>query len=163
MKFNDSISAGQDARSKLSEMAREQIPTLPTDKEELIDAYTLRFTSSALEEFIYPEEISTLDKQEEFIRKYNLKEMAEQTRGDERKLAKLAIELSLDPNWSEDLIGTLIDYAEKKAIEFVCARRNRLRSKALLLMGEAELNERELNYLRFEGEFWYSGEEATEC
>ena len=30
-------------------------------------------------------------------------------------------------------------------------------------MGEEELNERELKYLRYEGEFWYNEEEEKEC
>lgn len=43
-------------------------------------------------------------------------------------------------------------------------KRNRERRVASLLMGEEQLNEKELAYLRGEGEFWYNEtEEESVC
>lgn len=142
---------------------RYAIKSLPTDREELIDAYMMRFISLALEEYSAYREIATIEDVENLIEKYSLRRKAQATKGDPEGRRTLIQEILSNSDLQEELKDRILATAEREAITFVCAKRLRLRSKALLLMGEEELNERELKYLRYEGEFWYNEEEEKEC
>lgn len=129
---------------------------LPEDREGLIWAYALRFIPMAIEEYTEYTEIETEENVERLIRKYGIREQAQRAKGDKEKELSLFLSLRRNKDYQEDNITLLMDFVEVKATEFVTAKRNRLRAKALLLMGEEQLNGKELAYLRGEGEFWYN-------
>ena len=139
------------------------LASLPTDREELIEAYMMRFVSLALEEYSEYREIATIEEIERLIDKYDLRSRAEATKGSIEERKRLLYDTYRNSDLQEDLQESILALAEREAITFVCAKRQRLRSKALLLMGEEELNERERKYLNFEGDFWYNGEEDSLC
>lgn len=132
------------------------ITALPEDREGLIWAYALRFIPMAIEEYTEYTEIETEENVERLIRKYGIREQAQRAKGDKEKELSLFLSLRRNKDYQEDNITLLMDFVEVKATEFVTAKRNRLRAKALLLMGEEQLNGKELAYLRGEGEFWYN-------
>ncbi len=140
--------------SYLSELR--SITALPEDREGLICAYALRFIPMAIEEYTEYTEIETEENVERLIRKYGIREQAQRAKGDKEKELSLFLSLRRNKDYQEDNITLLMDFVEVKATEFVTAKRNRLRAKALLLMGEEQLNGKELAYLRGEGEFWYN-------
>lgn len=132
------------------------IKALPQDREGLIWAYALRFIPMAIEEYTEYTEIETEENVERLIRKYGIREQAQRAKGDKEKELSLLLSLYRNKDYQEDNITLLMGFCEAKATEFVTAKRNRLRAKALLLMGEEQLNGKELAYLRGEGEFWYN-------
>ena len=142
---------------------RTGLASLPTDREELIEAYTMRFITLAIQEYEEYTEIATTEEVERLIEKYDLRSKAEATRGSVEERKRLLYDTLRNSSLQSELQDSILALAEREAITFVCAKRQRLRSKALLLMGEEDLNERELKYLRYEGEFWYNEEEDTEC
>lgn len=135
------------------------ITALPEDREGLIWAYALRFIPMAIEEYTEYTEIETEENVERLIRKYGIREQAQRAKGDKEKELSILLSLYRNKDYREDNITLLMDFVEVKATEFVTAKRNRLRAKALLLMGEEQLNGKELAYLRGEGEFWYNDTE----
>lgn len=135
------------------------ITALPEDREGLIWAYALRFIPMAIEEYTEYTEIETEENVERLIRKYGIREQAQRAKGDKEKELSILLSLYRNKDYQEDNITLLMDFVEVKATEFVTAKRNRLRAKALLLMGEEQLNGKELAYLRGEGEFWYNDTE----
>ena len=132
------------------------ITALPEDREGLIWAYALRFIPMAIEEYTEYTEIETEENVERLIRKYGIREQAQRAKGDKEKELSILLSLYRNKDYQEDNITLLMDFVEVKATEFVTAKRNRLRAKALLLVGEEQLNGKELAYLRGEGEFWYN-------
>lgn len=132
------------------------ITALPEDREGLIWAYALRFIPMAIEEYTEYTEIETEENVERLIRKYGIREQAQRAKGDKEKELSILLSLYRNKDYREDNITLLMDFVEVKATEFVTAKRNRLRAKALLLMGKKQLNGKELAYLRGEGEFWYN-------
>ena len=132
------------------------IKAIPEDREGLIWAYALRFIPMAIEEYTEYTEIETEENVERLIRKYGIREQAQRAKGDKEKELSILLSLRRNKDYQEDNITLLMDFVEVKATEFVTSKRNRLRAKALLLMGEEQLNEKELAYLRGEGEFWYN-------
>jgi len=132
------------------------ITALPEDREGLIWAYALRFIPMAIEEYTEYTEIETEENVERLIRKYGIREQAQRAKGDKEKELSILLSLYRNKDYQEDNITLLMDFVEVKATEFVTSKRNRLRAKALLLMGEEQLNGKELAYLRGEGEFWYN-------
>lgn len=142
---------------------RTGLASLPTDREGLIDAYMMRFITLAIQEYKEYTEIATTEDVERLIEKYDLRSKAEATRGSIEERKRLLYDTLRNSSLQSELQDSILALAEREAITFVCAKRQRLRGKALLLMGEDELNDRELKYLRYEGEFWYNGEEDTEC
>lgn len=135
------------------------ITALPEDREGLIWAYALRFIPMAIEEYTEYTEIETEENVERLIRKYGIREQAQRAKGDKEKELSILLSLYRNKDYREDNITLLMDFVEVKATEFVTAKRNRLRAKALLLMGEEQLNGKELAHLRLEGEFWYNDTE----
>ena len=110
----------------------------------------------AIEEYTEYTEIETEENVEQLIRKYGIREQAQQAKGNEERELSLLHSLLRNKDLQEESFNFLMDFVEVKAKEFVTSKRNRLRAKALLLMGEERLNEKELAYLRGEGEFWYN-------
>lgn len=142
---------------------RLRLESLPTDREELIEAYMMRFITLSLEEYSEYREIATIEEVDSLIEKYNLRSKAQATKGRPEERIRLINEIRGNSSLQEDIKDRILALAEREAITFVCAKRQRLRNRALLLMDREELNKRELQYLRYEGEFWYNEEEATEC
>lgn len=132
------------------------IKALPQDREGLIWAYALRFIPMAIEEYTEYTEIETEENVERLIRKYGIREQAQRAKGDKERELSLLHSLLRNKDLQEESFNFLMDFVEVKAKEFVTSKRNRLRAKALLLMGEEQLNGKELAYLRGEGEFWYN-------
>ena len=132
------------------------ITALPEDREGLIWAYALRFIPMAIEEYTEYTEIETEENEEQLIRKYGIREQAQQAKENKERELSLLHSLRRNKDLQEESFNFLMDFVEVKAKEFVTSKRNRLRAKALLLMGEEQLNGKELAYLRGEGEFWYN-------
>lgn len=141
-----------------------QLYELPTDRDELIFAYQMRFVSLAFEEFREYSEISTIDQVEGLIEKYGIREKAEKAGKDGLKsIANDIIALAHNKEWLRDITDLMEEYARREAVIFVTAKRPRLRRKALAVMSVDELNEKELKYLQMEGEFWYNEKEGAVC
>lgn len=137
-------------------LSLDDITAIPEDREELITLYSFRFLPMAFDEWENYTEIETMESVGELIKKYNIREQAQGAKGNKEKKANVLRSLCGNKALREEQHTHLEDYAERKATEFVTSKRNRLRAKALLLMGEEQLNEKELAYLRGEGEFWYN-------
>jgi hypothetical protein len=145
-------------------LSLDDITAIPEDREELITLYSFRFLPMAFDEWENYTEIETMESVGELIKKYDIREQAQGAKGNKEKEANVLRSLCGNKALREEQLTHLEDYAKRKATEFVTSKRNRLRAKALLLMGEERLNEKELAYLRGEGEFWYNEtEEESVC
>lgn len=133
-----------------------EITALPDGREELIFAYSLRFLPMALDEYTDYSEIETIEKADGLIRKWGIQDKVLQAQGDKERTKAVLYSILRNNDIQEEVVNLVMEYSNIRATEFVTSKRNRLRAKALLLMGEEQLNKRELAYLRGEGEFWYN-------
>lgn len=83
------------------------LASLPTDREELIEAYMMRFVSLALEEYSEYREIATIEEIERLIDKYDLRSRAEATKGSIEERKRLLYDTYRNSDLQEDLQESL--------------------------------------------------------